>query len=87
MSRRLNYRLLFILLLIAVSATVEILREHRPSFRYQDDVRVGAVLPPDGIEYWDVPPEYGVRGYRYTVINDRTVLVDPRTHRIVQVIE
>ena len=61
--------------------------EHRPSFRYRDDVRVGAVLPPDGIEYWDVPPEYGVRGYRYTVINDRTVLVDPRTHRIVQVID
>ena len=32
MSRRINYRLLFLLLLIAVSATVEILREHRPSF-------------------------------------------------------
>jgi hypothetical protein len=28
-----------------------------------------------------------VRDYRYTVVNDRTVLVDPRTHRIVEVVE
>ena len=27
------------------------------------------------------------KDYRYTVVNNRTVLVDPRTHRIVQVIE
>jgi hypothetical protein len=31
------------------------------------------------------PREYG-REYRYTIVNDRTVLVDPRTHRIVQII-
>jgi flavorubredoxin len=35
----------------------------------------------------EVPKEYGVTKYRYTVVNDRTVLVDPGTHRIVQVIE
>jgi Protein of unknown function (DUF1236) len=29
----------------------------------------------------------GVKNYRYTVVNNRTVLVDPRSHRIVQVIE
>jgi hypothetical protein len=29
----------------------------------------------------------GVRNYRYTVVNDRTVLVDPHTCRIVQVID
>jgi hypothetical protein len=34
-----------------------------------------------------VPPEYGVRDYRYTVVNGRTVLVEPRTRRIVEVIE
>ena len=27
------------------------------------------------------------RDYRYTVVNGRTVLVDPRTHRIVEVVE
>jgi hypothetical protein len=34
-----------------------------------------------------VPPEYGVREHRYTIVNGRTVLVDPRTHRMVEVIE
>jgi hypothetical protein len=61
--------------------------QHRPSYRYNEDVRIGAVLPEQGVTYYDVPPEYGVREYRYTVVNDRTVLVDPRTHRIVEVIE
>ena len=48
---------------------------------------VGAVLPDDGVTYYDVPPEYGVHDYRYTVVNGRTVLVEPRTHRIVEVVE
>jgi hypothetical protein len=34
-----------------------------------------------------VPPEYGVRDHRYTVVNGRTVLVDPRTRRIVEIVE
>ncbi len=61
--------------------------QHRPSYRYREDVAVGAVLPEEGVAYYDVPPEYGVRDYRYTVVNDRTVLVDPRTRRIVEVVE
>ena len=47
---------------------------------------MGAVLPSSGVTYYDVPPEYGVKGYRYTVVNDTPVLVDPGTHRVVQVI-
>ncbi len=35
MSRRLNYRLLFALSLIVVTATVQIIREHRPTFLRQ----------------------------------------------------
>jgi hypothetical protein len=31
--------------------------------------------------------EYGVRDYRYTIVNDRTVLVDPHRRRIVEVVE
>ncbi|RXT16747.1 hypothetical protein B5U98_27495 [Bosea sp. Tri-39] len=50
-------------------------------------VRVGAVLPESGVTYREVPAEYGVKEYRYTVVNNRTVLVEPRTRRIVQVIE
>jgi hypothetical protein len=64
-----------------------VVEEHRPSYRYEGDVRVGAVLPEAGVIYYEVPPEYGVREYRYTVVNDRPVLVDPRTRRIVEVVE
>jgi uncharacterized protein YcfJ len=59
----------------------------RPSYRYENELRVGAVLPSTGVEYYEVPAEYGVRDYRYTVVNNRTVLVDPRTHRVIQIIE
>ena len=58
-----------------------------PSYRYQDEVRVGAVLPSAGVTYYEVPAEYGVRNYRYTRVNNRTVLVDPRTHQIVQIVQ
>jgi hypothetical protein len=64
-----------------------VVERHVPSYAYREDVRVGAVLPEEGVTYYDVPPEYGAREYRYTVVNDRTVLVDPRTHRIVEVVE
>jgi hypothetical protein len=64
-----------------------VVEEHRPSYRYEGDVRIGAVLPEAGVTYYEVPPEYGVREYRYTIVNDRPVLVEPRTHRIVEVIE
>jgi hypothetical protein len=60
---------------------------HVPSYRYDREVRIGEDLPPSGVTYYEVPREYGVTSYRYTVVNDRTVLVDPSTHRIVQVID
>jgi hypothetical protein len=61
--------------------------QRRPSYQYREDVRVGTALPDEGVTYYDVPPEYGARDYRYTVVNGRTVLVDPRTGRIVEVVE
>lgn len=64
-----------------------VLREHPRSFEYPGEVQVGVVLPPDGVEYYEAPAEYGVRGYRYTVVDNQVVLVDPRTHAIVQVID
>jgi Protein of unknown function (DUF1236)/YMGG-like Gly-zipper len=60
---------------------------HIPSYRYEHEVRIGEDLPSSGVTYYEVPHEYGVTKYRYTVVNDRTVLVDPSTHRIVQVID
>jgi len=55
-------------------------------YRYAEEVRVGAVLPESGVIYYEVPAEYGVRGYRYTIVNDTPVLVEPGTRRIVQVL-
>jgi len=61
--------------------------QRRPSYTYREEVRVGAVLPEAGVTYYDVPAEYGVRNYRYTVVNDRPVLVDPGTRRVVEIID
>jgi hypothetical protein len=61
--------------------------QRRPSYQYREDVSVGVVLPEDGVTYYEVPEEYGVRDYRYTVVNGRTVLVEPRTRRIVEIVE
>ncbi len=65
-----------------------VVREHRPSFRYPEALRPGAVLPREGVTYYDVPAEYVTRpGYRYTVVNERPVIVDPVTRRVVEIIE
>ena len=64
-----------------------VVREQMPSYRYSDEFVVGAVLPESGVTYYDVPADYHVTGYRYTYVNDHVVLVDPRTRRIVQIID
>ncbi|MGH6793767.1 MAG: DUF1236 domain-containing protein, partial [Methylocella sp.] len=65
-----------------------VIREHVSSYRYDEDPQVGMILPPSGVVYYRVPREYGVSPrYRYTVVNDEPVLVDPRTRRVVQVID
>ena len=57
-----------------------------PSYSYREEVRVGAVLPESGVTYHEVPAEYKVKGYRYTVVNNTPVLVEPSSRKIVQVI-
>jgi hypothetical protein len=64
-----------------------VVRQWVPSYRYEEDLRVGAVLPERGVTYYDVPAEYHVRGYRYTYVNDHPVLVDPHTRRVVEIID
>jgi hypothetical protein len=52
------------------------------------DVNVGAVLPSE-VEVYEVPAAVEiapVRRYRYTVVNDRVVLVDPASRKVVRVI-
>ena len=64
-----------------------VVSERHPSYRYEREFRVGAVLPETGVVYYDVPADYHVTGYRYTYVNDHAVLVDPRTRQIVQIID
>ncbi|KFC74522.1 hypothetical protein FG93_01108 [Bosea sp. LC85] len=65
-----------------------VVEQRVPSYSYRQELRVGTVLPQRGVTYRTVPAEYGVRkGYRYTVVNDQPVLVEPRTRRVIQVIE
>jgi hypothetical protein len=64
-----------------------IIREHVPEYTVPDRVVVGGVLPETGVTYYDVPQTFGMTPYRYTVVNGQTILVEPRTRRIVQVVE
>ncbi|HEY3678273.1 MAG TPA: DUF1236 domain-containing protein [Bradyrhizobium sp.] len=64
-----------------------IIREHVPDYTIPDRVVVGGVLPETGVTYYDVPQTFGITPYRYSVVNGRTILVEPRTRRIVQVVE
>ena len=64
-----------------------IVREHVPNYVIPDRVIVSGVLPESGVIYYDVPQTFGVTPYRYTVVNGQTVLVEPRSRRIVQVVE
>jgi hypothetical protein len=65
-----------------------VVREQRPSYWFRDEVRVGAVLPERGVTLYAVPREYHIRpGYRYAVVNDVPVIVEPRSRRIVEIIE
>jgi Protein of unknown function (DUF1236) len=64
-----------------------IVQERVPIYTIPDRVIVGTVLPEAGITTYDVPETYGPTPYRYTVVNGQTVLVEPRSRRIVQVVE
>ncbi|MEH2610770.1 DUF1236 domain-containing protein [Bradyrhizobium sp. AZCC 1693] len=64
-----------------------IVRERVPNYTISERVTVGAVLPETGVTYYDVPQSFGITPYRYTVVNGQTILVEPRSRRIVQVVD
>jgi hypothetical protein len=64
-----------------------IVRERVPNYTIPGRVVVGGVLPETGVTYYDVPQSFAMTPYRYTVVNGETILVDPRSRRIVQVID
>lgn len=64
-----------------------VVREAVPTFTVPDRIVVGTVLPEAGVTVYDVPQRFGGTPYRYTVVNGATVLVEPKSRRIVQVID
>ncbi len=64
-----------------------IVRERVPDYTISERVVVGTVLPETGVTYYDVPQTFGATPYRYTVVNGQTILVEPRSRRIVQVVD
>lgn len=61
---------------------------HSPSYDYDGNLQVGTVLPRHGVNYYAVPRDFHVdHRYRYAVVNNQTVIVDPRSGRIVQIID
>ena len=64
-----------------------VVEEQTPSYRVPGDIQIGTTLPDIGVTYYDVPERFGATRFRYTIVNDRTVLVDPKTRKVVQVVE
>ena len=64
-----------------------VVQQRVPSYAYEQPLAVGAVLPERGVTYYEVPQQYGAQEYRYTVVNDTPVLVDPRTRRVIQIVQ
>jgi len=64
-----------------------VVEQRVPAFSVPDRIVVGTVLPETGVTYYDVPQRFGSTTYRYTVVNGETVLVEPRSRRIVEVLD
>jgi hypothetical protein len=64
-----------------------VVTQRRPSVRVSEQVVVGEPLPPR-VRLYSVPRSVGLESsYSYTVVNGQTVLVDPQTREIVEIIE
>jgi len=64
-----------------------VVEEQTPAYTLPGEIRVGTTLPDLGVTYYDVPERFGATKFRYTIVNDHTVLVDPKTRKVVQIVE
>jgi hypothetical protein len=58
-------------------------RERAPSVRVEGDVRIGYALP-SSVELRTIPSH---KEYSYAVVNDRRVIVEPSSRKVIRVIE
>jgi hypothetical protein len=62
-------------------------KEKKPSVKVTEKLAVGNILPTN-VELYPLPADFGVKDdYRYSVVNDHTVLVEARTHKVTQIID
>lgn len=67
-----------------------VVQQRRPSVTYDQDVAVGTALP-QTVETYEVPDTVVTTtkqrtGWHYAVVNNRTVIVDNRTRKIIEVL-
>ena len=58
-------------------------RERVPSVRVESEVRVGSTLP-ETVELRTIPRH---DTYGYAVVNEHRVIVEPRTRRVIRIVE
>ena len=63
-----------------------VMKERPSSVKVTETVAVGSALP-SSVTLHTLPSDIGVTGYSYGVVNDKTVLVEPGTRKIIQIIE
>jgi uncharacterized protein YcfJ len=64
-----------------------VVSQRRPSMQVTEEVVVGRPLP-GRVRAYPIPSNVGLQNsYHYTVVNDQTVLVDPQTRQVVEIIE
>lgn len=64
-----------------------VVEQNVPNYTISERVRIGTVLPEVGVVVYDVPQRFGQTTHRYTVVNGETVLVEPRTRRVIEMID
>lgn len=62
-----------------------VVRERPRSYVYEEELAVGREFRYGPYGTQEVPPEYGVPGHHYAVVNNRAVIFHPHTRRIVHV--
>jgi uncharacterized protein YcfJ len=64
-----------------------VVSQRRPSMQVTEEIVVGQPLP-GRVRTYPIPANVRLQNpYNYTVVNDRTVLVDPQTRQVVEIIE
>ncbi|MCA1404219.1 DUF1236 domain-containing protein [Ensifer sp. IC3342] len=60
-----------------------VLEQNTPSVQYEGEIVVGQPVP-DVVEVYPIPDQ---PDFAYAVVNEKRVIVNPKTHTVVQVLE